>query len=227
MNRITGVVRMYYRDKFSWFMLPWIILLSSFVVNLATAYFVEEEIYTGGIMSIFIYFFVAGIIGLAQMFPFALGMSVRRKDFMLGTAGAVLVNSVIVAVVLYMLAAIERGLSGGWNLGLHFFSLPYWSDGSAAQQLWVNFTVIFWMYVCGFFISSIFRRFGRGGMFAAAIAFSLIGMIGSYVVTYNNWWGAIFDWFAGSTMIELALWIDAVIVVQAAAAYAMLRRATV
>jgi len=64
-------------------------------------------------------------------------------------------------------------------------------------------------------------------MFAVAIAFSLIGMIGSYVVTYNNWWGAIFDWFAGSTMFELALWVDAVIVVQAAAAYVMLRRATV
>lgn len=227
MNRIAGVVRMYYRDKFSWFMLPWFILLSSFVVNLATAYFVEEDIYTGGMLSIYIYLFVAGIIGLAQMFSFALGMSVRRKDFLLGTAGAMLFNSVIVSVALYAFAAIERGLAGGWNLGLHFFSLPYWSDGSAAQQLWVNFTFVVWMYVSGFFTSSIHRRFGRNGMFVAATVVSLIGMIGSYVLTYNGWWGSVVDWFADSTAFELALWVDAVIVVQAAAIYAMLRRASV
>ena len=81
MNRISGVLKLHSRDKWSWIYIPAIILFSSFVVNLTVSYLFmnQEDMYTGGLTSIVIYLFVAGIIVVGKTFPFAIGMSIRRN----------------------------------------------------------------------------------------------------------------------------------------------------
>jgi hypothetical protein len=66
MSRVVGVMKMHSRDKWAWFIVPWLVMLSSFIVNLIISAFINDPVYTGGIASIYIYMFVAGIIILAQ-----------------------------------------------------------------------------------------------------------------------------------------------------------------
>lgn len=226
MNRISNVMSMHLRDKFSWTLLPWIIVFSSFFVNYALSFIVEEPIYTGGISSIYIYLLVAGIVTPVQIFPFALGFSVRRTDFFFGTLATIFTISVGSAIVLMLLSVVEHA-TGGWGTELHFFHLPYLNDGTAIEQLIISFSIFFHCYFIGFVISSVFRRFGRYGMFTLFIALGAILTVAAFLCTYYDLWGGIFDWFAHITAIKLALWLLLAAIVYALLSYLLLRRATV
>lgn len=60
MNPTAGMLKMHFRDKWLWLYTPWVILLSSFLVNVIVASFLQEPIYTYGLVSIFIYMLING-----------------------------------------------------------------------------------------------------------------------------------------------------------------------
>ncbi|TMV46618.1 hypothetical protein FE783_25240 [Paenibacillus mesophilus] len=229
MNRIYGVMRMQLRDKFFLIYMPWIVMLSSFLVNIFVGVLLDGKttIYTGGIMSIYCYMFVAGILILVQTFPFALGLSVRRTDFFWGTTAVVAGVSVLSAIALFLFAFVESNLTNGWGVDVHFFHLPYLNDGSAAAQIWIFFSILLNMYFLGFLISSVYRRFGKAGMWVGSIVSILLFSAGTLVCTYYGWWGGIFGWLIGYTAFELALWMFAGAVLYALISYLLLRKATV
>ena len=140
MNRTTAVMNMHWRNKTSWLFTPVLILGSSFLVNIVVAKLIDEtdKFYSGGITSIFIYMLVIGSVSLVQTFPFALGLSVRRTDYFIGTAIIAFIICLIIAIMLCLLAYLEADVTNGWGVKLHFFNLPYMSDGSAFQQIFVT-----------------------------------------------------------------------------------------
>ena len=159
MNRVAGVMKIHTKDKWSLYLISSIVLGSSFIVNLITAMVTggKEPIYTGGVASIYVYMFVAGIIVLAQMFPFALGLSVRRTDFYLGTAFMIGVINAVTALVLLLFAFIEQKTEG-WGVNLHFFHLPYLNDGTIIEQFVIFFIILLHMSFLGFLIASVYQR---------------------------------------------------------------------
>lgn len=226
MNRISAVIKMHLRDKFTWFALPWIILLCSFSVNLFISFLTEEPIYTGGLASIFIYMLVAGIITVAQTFPFALSIGLRRTDYFMGTAATILAGSAITSIVLFLFALMENGL-GGWGTDLHFFDLPYLSDGPALGQLWIFFILLVHTFFAGFSMSSLHRRFGSKGLYSFFIGVLVVSTVLGFVCTQYEWWDNIFGWINDNTALELSLWVGFLAVVYALISYALLRKATI
>ncbi|QYR21405.1 hypothetical protein KZ483_27680 [Paenibacillus sp. sptzw28] len=225
MNRAAGVLQMHLRDKWMWFYIPSIILMSSFLVNLIIGSLTEEPIYTGGLFSILIYMLVAGILTLTQTFPFALGLSVRRKDFYIGTASMIVLASAATAILLLILSLIEKW-TDAWSTELHFFNLPYLSDGSAPQNLFIFFILLLHAYYLGFAISSVHRRFGRLGMYVFSIGSFLIFTIAGYSITFLGWWDNIWIWVADQNAFGLALWLIPPVAVYALTSYLLLRKAT-
>ncbi|MFC4810261.1 hypothetical protein [Paenibacillus sp. GCM10023250] len=228
MNTVQGIVRMHMRDKWSWIYLPWVIVLSSFAINLLIAVLMadDEKIVTGGLMSIFIYMLVSGIVAVHHTFPFALGLSVRRKDYFAGTLIMILAVSAASALVLMLLSYIESW-TDGWHTDLFFFHLPYVSDGNAPQQFVVFGSLMLFMYLLGFAISSMFRRFGKTGLYAASIIGLLLGTLLVYGSIYWGWWNGIYDFFQGRSAFNLALLLLPLSALLALGGYALLRRSTV
>lgn len=228
MNQITNVMKMHAKDKWSWIYIPWIILLSSFAVNFFIGVLTGGElpIYTGGISSIYIYMLVIGIIVLAQMFPFALGLSVRRTDFFLGTSGMIIMVSALIAIALFLLSQVEQW-TGAWGVNLHFFHLPYLNDGSFIEQLLIMFTLLLNMGFLGFTISSIYQRFRRNGMFVFFGAIVLIFSALALLCTYYGWWMDIFHWLSNHTAFELAIWTVPVTIIYILVSFGLLRKATI
>jgi hypothetical protein len=168
---------------------------------------------------------VAGILTLTQTFPFAIGLSVRRTDFYIGTAWMIVLASAATAVLLLILSLIETW-TGAWSTELHFFNLPYLSDGSALERLFIFFILLLHTYYLGFVISSVHRRFGRVGMYVFLIGSFLIFTIAGYSITFLGWWVSIWTWLANQNAFGLALWLIPLAAIYALVSYLLIRKAT-
>jgi len=221
---------MHSRDKWGWLYVPWIICLSSFLINLIVGFAVpgQEAFYTGGISSIFVYLFVMGIVAPNQTFPFALGMSASRKDYFLGTTAAAVLFSAGNAVLLLLLSLIEQG-TNQWGEGLHFFSLPFVNEGSLLMQ-WLTYTMVFlYLFFSGFLIASVYRKFGKYGMFIFFGIILLVLLVAPLLITYFEGWVDIGRWIVSSfhSLNDLAPWLLLKGAIMALVSYLLLLRSTV
>lgn len=229
MNHITAMLKMHSRNWLSWFFMPWCILLFSLAINLFIGLLLNRQkaIYTGGLSSIYIFMFVLGILTLRDTFPFALGFSVRRIDYLLGTIVMVLATSLMSALLLFLLSLIENNVVVNWGVDVHFFHLPYMSDGSLIEQFWVYFVPLAHLYFLGFAIGSIYRRFGGAGMLTFFGIVFLLASAAALLLTYSNQWGTLFAWFSQYTAFTWACWLVPLTLIYALIAYALLRKATI
>lgn len=232
MNRVGTVMKMHARDKWSWFYIPWLILFSSFLVNLIVGYFVRNlepgGTTTGGIIAIFIYMFFAGLFILPQTFSFALGFSVTRKDYFLGTSAMIGLIGAMTVLILFLIGMIETGTSG-WGLNLFFFNMPFLEELSWILQTLLYFWTMIHLYAFGLLISSIHRRFGRNGMYVFFIALILITSVIVLLATVQNWWIDLYEWVIRFSFAEffngMMLWEAGLSIVYLLLIYLLLRRA--
>ncbi|WP_379137142.1 hypothetical protein [Paenibacillus sp. sgz500958] len=228
MNRIAGVMRTQLQDRLGWIFLPWIIMLSSFAINWILGYTMQEEqFYTGGLASIYVYMLVLGVMSVIQSFPFVIGFGVRRKDYFWGTLATITSMSAVFAVLLWVLGYVESELTGGWGAHVHFFHLPYIGDGSAIAQIWVSFSLLIHFFFLGFIISCIHRRFGRAGTFTLLTAIPLILTVTLVLINYYKLWSDLGDWFSGVNSVELATGLFGLSLIYSLLSYLLLRRSTV
>lgn len=228
MNPISGVVRMHARNKLIWFVVPWIVLLGNFAISLAISYLLGgKPIITGGLSSIYIFMFVLGTITLPDTFVFAISLSVRRIDYMLGTALMVLATSVITGLLLFSFSLLENNLTHGWGMSLHFFFLPYINDGPLIIQFWVYCVPLVMLYALGFLVGSIYRRFGKTGMWTFSIAMFLTASGLGFVWTYYHWWETFFGTLAQYSAFTYIMWMVPAIAGCALVSYALLRKAAI
>jgi hypothetical protein len=229
MNPVLSVFKMHSRNALLWFLMPWIVLLISLSTNLLIGLLLEGKtaIYTGGLSSIYIFMFIMGLLTPRDTFPFALGFGARRSDYVLGTLLMLLVISLVSAFCLCLLSLIESSVTAYWGVNVHFFHLPYLSAGSLPEQFWVYFAPLVHLYLLGFAIGSIYRRFGSIGMWIfCCLAFLLLGSV-SLLWTYLRQWSKLLALLSQFTAFELASWAFLLAVIYALAAYVLLRKATV
>lgn len=228
MNRVMTVIAIQTRDKVGLFLLPWGILATSFVINAIIAMLLggSVAIYTGGLASIYIYMLVVGTLIIKETFPFAVGFSVRRIDYFLGTMAMAVAISAAYALLLSLLSLIEDNLTNSWGVGLHFFHLPYWSSSSFIGQFWTDFIVMLFCFVLGFAPASVYRRFGLVGLYSFFGVIAVVATAGTILATYRQWWGDIFNWLGQWSAVQYAWWLVPVTLVGALGSYALLRRAS-
>lgn len=229
MNRVTNVLRLHLKGWHYWSLVPWSIVLSSFVINLMIAAIVggKTAIYTGGLSSIYIYMIVMGSLTVKETFAFALGFSVRRRDYYLGTLLMSAATSAASAFLIWLLSLVETYLIPGWGVNLHFFHLPYLNDGSLAGQLWIYFVVMFCMFWLGFAPACVFQRYRSIGLYGLTAVVLLPATVLGFLATRWNWWGTIFGWFAQQSAFALASWTLPIVAICVLGSYAFLRKAAV
>ncbi|HZR43969.1 MAG TPA: hypothetical protein VFB12_27895 [Ktedonobacteraceae bacterium] len=260
MNRIASVMVMHARDRMTWLLGPWIVLGIAFVICLLIALTIDllwgdaTPVYTGALASIYVVMVGEGIGTVVGTFPFAVGFGTRRRDYLLGTLAWGLGFCAGWVTLLGLLSLIEANVIKNWGVGLHFFHLPFFSDGSplrqfcwsyyhdmacvqsdpnyssggsSLQQFWVYFVLLLFMYLLGLLLGSIYQRFGRTGeVIFFGIAFLFLSVF-ALMSTYWHWWSAISSWLAPQTAAALGLWLVPLIMCFALASYALLRKAPV
>ena len=206
--------------------MPWIIMSISFFINLVIGtFFVDEVMYTGGIATIHIYMLVIGITNVTQTFSFAIGFSVKRFDYFFGTTATIGGVSLVNAVLLWLMGVTEAATQG-WGSDLHFFHLPYVSDGTAIAQIWFHFAIMLCCFFIGFLFPCIYRRFGTIGLYAFSIALVAVASISMFLIGYYEKWPALFEALGSLSAAALAGWAFALALLLALSSCLLLRRST-
>lgn len=175
--------------------------------------------------SIYVYILIAVVISFAQTFPFTLGLSVRRTDYFLGTALTGLLVSLVTAVALYLLSMTEI-LTNDWGVGLHFFHLTHFTNGSMFEQVYVSLIALTNMFFIGLTLSSVYHRFGRNGLYTLLGLVSLSGSIVWYILERYHQWGHVFLWLSLRSTPQLATGTIPLIALYSVISYLLLRKAT-
>lgn len=231
MTRIWNVVRMHLVNRWTYLELPWIIMGVAFGGTLAiwmilrSVGITEISVASGAVSSIFIYLMVAAIMSVNLSFPFALGFSVTRREFYLGTALTFTLISAGNAIILTALAALETA-SNGWWLNGQIFTILAESNGSLLDYWFVFFATQVLCCFLGAAIATIYMRWRLTGMvvFWIVLAAAIVG--GMALIAYTNSWGALGEWLVSSGAVGLAGQSLLVTALAGLAGFAILRGAT-
>ncbi|GAA4536108.1 hypothetical protein [Pseudonocardia xishanensis] len=210
--------------------MPWLILGSAFVVNLIIFGMIPmdpgDARTTGGIMSIYIFALIAHILSVTQTFPFALGLSVTRRDFFAGLSLVIAAEAGLQGLVLTVLRAIESA-TNGWGIDMTFFGVPVLVQENWFLQ-WVLYTVPFLaLSYLAVLAGTVYKRFGQAGMWLAIIGVVLVGGAAAVLLTWSQSWGAVGRFLVETPPLALVAGYPAILAVLfAGLGRLLLRRAT-
>jgi hypothetical protein len=230
MNRIVTIARLQAlgrRDGLIW---PLVILAIAFTVNVvifaAAADAFDGKVFTGGLLSIYVVVLVFGAISVTQQFPFALGMSVTRREFTAATGLFVLVQTCSYSVLLVLLQAIEDA-TDGWGVRLHYFGLGLLQHYGVVTQFAIYAVPMLLMTLTGIALGALYARWKVNGIFTAtAVLILLTGGAAALLLKYDGF-PAVGRWFTHTSAVALfAGWPLPLVALLTVGSWLALRRAT-
>ncbi|PJJ61632.1 ABC transporter permease [Compostimonas suwonensis] len=234
LTRVWNVVRLHLVNRWNYIGLPWIILGCAFTISLfvwiiivgaAGANATEGTQYSGAVSSIFIYMLVVAVQSINLTFPFALGYSVTRRDFYLGTSLLFVLISAMNAAVLTVLSYLED-ITGGWWVGGHMFTVVWVSDGPLLQRLFVFFALQLFFFFIGASIATVYMRWRITGMVVLWVALALV-FVGLFaLLVFTDSWSIVGDWFVAVGAVGAIAWSLVITVLAGLLGYFVLRGAT-
>ncbi len=228
MNRVLAAARLHLVHPLVMLGIPWMIVGLSFVINLAVWHLTpageESSSFTGGLASLYITVLVVYVQAFTQLLSFAMGVSLSRRTFYLGTALVALAQALGYGIVIAALAAVERA-TDGWGAGLQFWMpFPGIPDNPVLQALITASIMLAFMFT-GIGMGVVHKRWGANGLWILTLgAVVVLGALG-VLITWRRAWGDIGSWFADQSVYTLAVGLPlALVVVLAALSFGANRR---
>ena len=139
MNRVLTAARLNLVHPLVTLGMPWLIVSLSFAINLAiwhlTPAGAQDGGFTGGVLALYITALIVYVQAVTQLLPFAIGLSLSRRTFYLGTALLAVVQAAAYGVAISALTSIE-GATNGWGADMSFWAPgPLDVDDPALQVL--------------------------------------------------------------------------------------------
>src|SRR3954468_24790029 len=229
MNRILAAARLHLVHPLVILGVPWLIVLSSFALNWAiwaVAGLGSEPGggFTGGILSLYITVLVVFVQSVTRLLPFAMGVSLSRHVFFLGTALLGGVQALGYGVALAVLSAIENA-TDGWGVGMSFWTPGPLKVDSLLLQVVVSGAPMLAFIFAGVGIGVVYKRWGSSGIWGLTVLGMLILGGVSVLVTWWRAWGDLWAWLSAQAVGTLAIGLPVVLAaVVAALAFAGMRR---
>ncbi|GGM48900.1 ABC transporter permease [Dactylosporangium sucinum] len=231
MNRILAIARLQALGRRDGLLWPLVIAAIAFAVNLLVFAAIGDEALdgepiTGGLASVYIASLAFGAVAVSQQFPFALGMSVTRREFATGLGLFLFGQAVLYSVILTVCQAIEHA-TDGWGMRLRFFGLGIIDEVGVPAQLAAYGLPMLAMSLIGVTLGAIHIRWKVNGVFATTAGLLLVLGGLAALLTWTRSWPAIGRWLIDQSVLTLfGLLPLGLAVVLALASWATLRRAT-
>lgn len=237
-HRIWRVVRLNLVNKWSTIWIPvmimgfiwlvnfliwWIIWASTAPADRAKAF--EGTQWSGGASYLFVYMLVVGIQVISMTFPFALGYSVTRRDFYLGSALTFLLLAAGYSIGFTVLSEIEEA-TGGWGFGGHLFTSIYFGDGGFLSRWFIVFAAMLFFFFVGSVSGTLYMRWRMNGVLVAGAVLVLLLVGAVALIGLTSSWPAVGAWFVAMGPTGIAAWLLLPAAVAALAGYVVIRRAT-
>jgi hypothetical protein len=226
---LINVGRYLLGDRLQYVIIPWAFLAFSFLVNLAIAAIsppVPDGFRTGGVVTIFCWVFILGVISVARSLPFGFALGLSRRSYYLGTLALNGALAVVYGLALAGLQAIERA-TGGWGLSMHFFRFWWLLEGSWYVTWFTSFVLFALMFIYGIWSGLIYRRWQLPGTIVFVCAQMLVGLALVVIATWAHAWHQVGHFFTTVSAPGLTGLIAALAAILAAGGFATMRRVTV
>jgi hypothetical protein len=229
MNRVLAAARLHLIHPLLGLGVPWLVVGISFAVNWLIWDFADLQHqpgadFTGGVVSLYITVAIAFLQTVTQLLPFAMGVSLSRRSFYLGTALVGLLQALGYGIVLATLTAIE-GTTDGWGVGLAFWAPAGMDVDNFLLQIVVSGAPMLAFIACGLGIGVVNKRWGNAGTWGLIIGILLVLGGLSVLITALGTWVQVGQWFADRSVLTLAISLPvALAVVLAGLSWAGLRR---
>ncbi|WP_164703363.1 hypothetical protein [Modestobacter sp. KNN46-3] len=230
MNRVLGAARLQLVNPLVSMGIGWAIVALAFAVNLAIWGVGDLDASasnsnTGGLAALYITVLVTYIQAVTMVFPLAMGLSLSRRVFYLGTALVAVVQSVVFGVALAGLTAIENA-TNGWGVGLQFWAPGALDVGNPALQVVVFAVPMMAFAFMGIGLGVLYKRWGTAGIYALTAALIVGAGAAVLLLTWRRAWEELGAWLADRSVESFTIGLPAVAAVALAAlAYLGLRRA--
>jgi len=232
MNRVLNAARLHLITG-QVITIPWGIMASALAVNWVIFGLIQARVgandnpSSGGLASLYVVVLVVFVQAMNKQFFFALGLSLTRRAFLMGTALFALGLSFASAGVLYALYGVERA-TGGWWMDLSFFGAWGLGDGNPVTAVLEYAAPMLALITVGTLFGSITARWGVFGLFVSGILLLIVGGAFTVIMTYAEAWTSFGHWFTGQSTAALAAgypWIIAAVL--GAGTYLVVRRVAV
>jgi hypothetical protein len=173
-NKISAVLRIHLKDKATLLYLPIIIFLGNLLISSFFNIFRDQPSMKNSIVTIYVFMFVMGILIIGRTFYFAIGLSTRRRDYMIATMITLIGISAILSLFFSFISLLENYFS--FNLGVMINEYSDLNNYPIWEKFYFNFCVFLHMFLLGMLINCLIRVFGK----------HLIWVLGLLVLGFAN-----------------------------------------
>jgi hypothetical protein len=208
-HRITKVMRLQMVNRVTYLGITWIITAVALTISIVVALLIASSVpeadrqtalqgmgYSWAVLSPLWYLAVVGVQAVSAVFPFALGFSLTRREYALGTVLTFLVISAINATGWTILTEIERAVNSSGVVFRHFTAL--WFGEVGVGTVWLSlFSVQMLIFAISSAFAAVYARWRAMGMVVlwTAVALVVLGLIAFSVLTDTA--PAIVEWLMG------------------------------
>lgn len=229
MNRLVKVAKLHTVQAPMLVLWPTVITVASFVIAFTIFVLVgdkpAEPNISGGVFTMYAFELGFYLQAMTQTLPFALGLSVTRREFFVATAGVALAAAVAIGSVLFALSLVERA-TGYWGVNMRMFDIAGMFTPNPLLQWLCIVTSLLLLAALGVLLGAIQQRWRATGLYILAIAAVLALGGASIVVTWQQWWTGIGRWFTDiPRALPVTLFPAALAAALLAIAWTALRRA--
>lgn len=230
MKRILNVARIHNTSWAATFAWPLGILAAVFVITYGIFLVIppsdSEFTFTGGVFSVYGFAIAFYVTAITQVFPFALSLSVTRREFLTSTALVGMAQSVAIGTIVYALSVIEA-TTGGFGRKIRMFGIVRYATDNPILQ-WAALVIgLLLIGSIGAFVGVVYRRYRTNGLFTIGLIDLVVFGGGAIVITWQNWWPNIGAFFTDTPRIILLVVLPLIITaVLSAASWVGLLKAT-
>jgi hypothetical protein len=228
MNRVLQAARLHLIHPMVILGIPWLIVGISFAINLAVWHLTpageNEGGTTGGVLALYFTGLVVYVQAVTQLLPFAMGVSLSRRTFYLGTALVAVVQSLFYGIAITALLAIENA-TNGWGAGMNYCAPGVFEVDNPALQVFASGTPMLAFAFVGVGMGIVHKRWGQAGTWGLIIG-SMIVLGGlAVLISWLDAWGNVGNWFSDQSIATLTIGLPAALaLVVALASYPGIRR---
>ncbi len=238
MSRIWNAARLNLINKWTVYWIPLMILGFIWLINMIIWWIIAASVtggdrqdaldgtqWSGASFYIFVYMLVIGVGAMNMTFAYALGLSLTRREFYLGSTLAFVLLSFSYGIILTVLSYLEEW-TNGWGIGGHMFTSVYFGSGPVWQRLFIFTVAMLFFAFMGTVSGAIFMRWRTNGLLVAG-AITTILIVGAVaLITLTQSWPLVGEWFVAAGPQGVVAWMLVPTVIAALAGYFILSRAT-
>jgi hypothetical protein len=229
MSTLLKVARYHLVNRLQYIGMPWGDLGFAFAVTLIVFWLIAPPAsgsHTGALATIYIVFFVLGIMSVARSLPFGLALGVSRRSYYLGTVLLATAMAVVYGLALTLLQLLERA-TGGWGVHLKFFRVAYLLSGPWYLTWLTSFVGLALLFIYGMWFGLVWRRWGLIGLMSFIAAQVVVLLAGALAVTWAHVWTGVGHFFTVLSAAGLTGVLAALAAVLVLGGLATMRRVTV